>query len=139
MKYRPIFSSILFLSVISIAFAKHQQPAGYVVQQEKNIQRSESGPHDGGGSTIAAPFFENIPDFKFAFRKRTLHSGSTIGYHLQKVDEVYYILSGSGEMTMNGNKFTVAVGDAILTRGGSSHGLKPIGEKDLALLIVYQK
>ena len=139
MKQRSVISSIFILSLISFGFAKHQQPVGYIVQQEKKISKSESGPHDGGGKTTVAPFFEDVPDSKIGFKKRTLHPGSTIGYHLQKIDEVYYILSGTGEMTMNGNRFSVTTGDAILTRPGSSHGLKQTGNADLSLLIVYQK
>lgn len=139
MKHRSVISTIFFLAVISLGFGRHQQPVGYVLEQEKAISKFEGGPHDGGGYTTVAPFFANVPDFKLAFRKRILHPGSTIGYHLQKIDEVYYILSGTGEMTMNGNKFSVSAGDAILTRPGSSHGLKPTGNIDLSLLIVYQK
>ena len=138
MKQRSIIASIIFLALISVGFENHQQPVGYVLQQEKTILRSESGPHDGGGKTTVAAFFENVPDHKIGFKKRTLHPGSSIGYHLQKTDEVYYILSGTGEMMMNGNKFSVTAGDAILTRPGSSHGLKTTGNTDLALLIVYQ-
>lgn len=72
------------------------------------------------------------------FRKRVLHPRSAIGYHLQKEDEVYYIISGSGEMQMNGKTFPVKAGDAILTRSGSSHGLKQTGKGDLTIIIAYQ-
>ena len=67
------------------------------------------------------------------FRKPVLHPGSAIGYHLQKEDEVYYIISGTGEMQMNGKSFTVKTGDAILTRPGSSLGLKQICNNDLTI------
>ncbi len=53
-----------------------------------------------------------------AFRKRILHRGSTIGYHLQDFDEVYYILSGTGEYTLNGTRRQVGPGTAMLTRPG---------------------
>lgn len=72
------------------------------------------------------------------FRKRVLHPGSAIGYHLQTEDEIYYIISGTGEMQMNGKAFPVKTGDAILTRPGSSHGLKQTGSGDLAIIIAYQ-
>lgn len=73
-----------------------------------------------------------------AFRKRILHPGSSIGYHLQKEQEIYYILSGNGELQMNGKTIAVTAGDAILTLPGSSHGLKPTGNDDLSVLITYQ-
>ena len=74
-----------------------------------------------------------------AFRKRILHPGSAIGYHLQKEQEIYYILAGNGILTMNGKDIAVSTGDGILTKPGSSHGLKPAGNNDLTVLIVYEK
>lgn len=40
-------------------------------------------------------------------------------------------------MTMNGKTFPVSAGDAILTRPGSSHGIKPVGGDSLSLIINY--
>ena len=129
-------SGALTLFVI-MSFTKTLPFDKYILVHEKEIAKEQPGPHNGGGKTIAYPFFEGTKDFKMAFRKRTLKPGSSIGYHLQKEDEVYYILDGNGEMQMNGESFSVTTGDAILTRPGSSHGLKPAGEKDLTILIAY--
>ena len=109
-------------------------PASY-----SQVSKAESGPHDGGGDTIGHSFFANTPNLHLVFRKRELKPGAAIGYHPQKEDEVYYILSGTGVMQMNGKEFPVKPGDAILTRPGSSHGLKQTGKDDLALIIVYEK
>ena len=40
-------------------------------------------------------------------------------------------------MTIDGKTFDVGPGDAILTRPGSSHGLKQVGSEDLVILINY--
>ena len=96
------------------------------------------GRHNGGGMTTGYNFFSQAKDLKMVFRKRALHQGSAIGYHLQTEDEVYYIVSGEGEMKMNDQTFKVKEGDAILTRPGSSHGLRPTGNKDLVVIITYQ-
>lgn len=111
---------------------------GYVLERETNIAVNEPGPHKGGGTTTAYPFFSHADGFKLALRKRALHPGSAIGYHLQDIDEVYYVLSGTGIMTINDRSFTVSAGDAILTRPGSSHGLKQSGKDDLVILINYE-
>ena len=111
---------------------------GYVLEQEKNIGKRQTGPHGGGGETTGYNFFAEVPDNKLAFRKRVLHPGSAIGYHLQQEDEIYYVLSGTGEMIMNEKTFVVSAGDAILTRPGSSHGLKQTGKQDLVIIINYQ-
>ena len=127
-----------FILLLSSAFAHQPQQKGYIFEHEKDVIKNEPGPHDGGGTTTVNNFFVKDKNVKVAFRKRALHPGSTIGYHLQKEEEVYYILSGSGEMNMNGETFTVRSGDAILTHPGSSHGFKQEGKEDLVLIITYR-
>ena len=129
---------IILLAITSI-YARQLPQKGYVMQREKDIAVHEPGPHEGGGSTTAYPFFSNVvPGIKMAFRKRVLYPGSSIGYHLQKEEEIYYILYGHGIMKMNGQSFPIEAGDAVLTRPGSSHGLTPSSGDSLALLITYQ-
>ena len=105
---------------------------------KKTLQQS-SPDHMMAVAKALLTIFKTVPGFKLAFRKRVLHAGSAIGYHLQKEDEVYYIVSGSGEMKMNGERFAVNAGDGILTRPGSSHGIQPTGNNDLSLIIVYEE
>jgi mannose-6-phosphate isomerase-like protein (cupin superfamily) len=121
-----------------LGFISKQTPPGYYIDHEKAIAVDQPGPHDGGGKTTAFHFFDKVKDAKMVFRKRILHPGSAIGYHLQEKQEIYYIISGSGELNMNGNVIPVATGDAILTMPGSSHGLKPTGNQDLSVLITYE-
>jgi mannose-6-phosphate isomerase-like protein (cupin superfamily) len=113
--------------------------SGYLVESDRNVAKNEPGPHDGGGPSTGYVFFEKVPDLKFSFRKRVLHQGAAIGYHLQKTDEVYYITGGRGTMTINDHPFAVKRGDAILTRAGSSHGLVQKGAADLTIVISFQK
>ena len=117
----------------------HEQKDGYILEHEKNIAKQEPGPHKGGGTTIGHNFFAAANDCKLVFKKRILQPGSSIGYHLQKEDEIYYIVSGTGEMKMNGEVFAVTAGDAILTRPGSSHSLAQTGKDDLVVIINYEK
>jgi len=121
------------------AMAKQKPQLGYLLEQEKNIAADEQGPHKGGGNTIAYRFFKDAAGSELQFTKRILHPGSAIGYHLQKEEEIYYIISGTGEMTMNGKTFMVYPGDAVLTFAGSSHGLKQVGKEDLVMIINYEK
>ncbi len=111
----------------------------YIFEREDDIGRTQNGPHKGGGETVGYSFFAGAEDLKLVFKKRVLKPGSAIGYHLQKEDEIYYIISGTGEMQMNGKTFPVKAGDAILTRPGSSHGLKQTGNDDLSIIINYEK
>ena len=116
-----------------------QAGEGYIHERDEQVAKTGTAPHSGPGRSTGYNFFEKAEGFKQVFRKRVLHPGSAIGYHLQKEDEVYYVLSGTGVMQMNGNEFPVKAGDAILTRPGSSHGLKQTGKDDLALIIAYEK
>jgi mannose-6-phosphate isomerase-like protein (cupin superfamily) len=109
------------------------------MDHEKDVAVSQPGPHDGGGSTTAYNYFSNANENRLVFRKRALHPGSSIGYHLQEANEIYYIVSGVGEMKMNGKVFPVSAGDAILTLPGSSHSLTPTGKDDLVVIINYEK
>jgi mannose-6-phosphate isomerase-like protein (cupin superfamily) len=111
---------------------------GFVVEHDAQVQTVEPGTHDGGGQTVGYSFFKNVPNLKLVFRKRALKPGSGIGYHEQKEDEIYYVLSGRGLMTVDGKSFEVGPGTAVLTRPGSSHGLKQTGAEDLVILINYE-
>jgi len=125
-----------------ISVEVHAQSADtskYILQNDVEVAKEESGTHNGGGKTIGFNFFANAKNLKTAFRKRILKPGSAIGYHLQKEDEIYYVISGNGTMQMNGKTFAVKPGDAILTRPGSSHGIMPNAGNDLTIMIVYEK
>jgi lysophospholipase L1-like esterase/quercetin dioxygenase-like cupin family protein len=125
------------LSQMNIGLQPVDKPSGHMIEREAEIGQAQPGPHKGGGETTGYSFFNNIPDLGLVFRKRALHPGAAIGYHLHDKDEIYYILSGEGELTMNGATSVVGPGSAILTRPGDSHGLRQIGEADLVLYIVY--
>ena len=71
--------------------------------------------------------------------EHALHKGATIGLHTNDKDEVYYVLSGRGELTLEGKVSEVGPGDAILTRNGDSHGLRQLGDEDLVIIVVFPK
>jgi mannose-6-phosphate isomerase-like protein (cupin superfamily) len=145
MAIRHVFVLVVILiGVASTTIAALQEPAestpgGFILENDMEVQATEPGPHAGGGETTAYSFFRGARWLNLVFRKRALKPGSAIGYHLQNEDEIYYILSGRGAMTIDGETFDVASGDAILTRPGSSHGLKQVGGEDLVILINYEQ
>jgi mannose-6-phosphate isomerase-like protein (cupin superfamily) len=114
-------------------------PQASRIEHDGDIAVRQPGPHEGGGQTTAYPFFAEVADLQFHFRKRALHPGSAIGYHEQKEDEIYYVLSGTGEFTLDGTRTAVGPGAAMLTRPGSSHGLRQTGGGDLVILVVYRR
>jgi mannose-6-phosphate isomerase-like protein (cupin superfamily) len=114
-------------------------PGGYILEHDADVQKAEPGTHNGGGDTVGYSFFAKAPKLSLVFRKRALKPGSGIGYHEQKEDEIYYVLSGRGTMTIDGKSFEIGPGTAVLTRPGSSHGLKQLGAEDLVIMINYEQ
>ena len=117
--------------------AQKPAPGGYVLERDADVATNEPGTHNGGGETIGYSFFKKTPHLGLVFRKRALKPGSGIGYHEQTEDEIYYFLSGRGVMTLDGKNVDVGPGTAVLTRTGSSHGLKSVGSEDLVIIINY--
>jgi mannose-6-phosphate isomerase-like protein (cupin superfamily) len=113
-------------------------PGGYVIEHDAEVAKNEPGTHNGGGQTVGYSFFRNVPKLGLVFRKRALKPGSGIGLHEQKEDEIYYVLSGTGTMTLDGKTVNVTPGTAVLTRTGSSHSLRQTGSEDLVILINYE-
>src|SRR5262249_15505239 len=128
--------AVLFAAAGSAQETKKK--GGYIIQRDADVAKAEPGPHNGPGQTMGYVFFEKTPNLHFSFRKRVLKPGAGIGYHEQNEDEVYYVLSGRGVMTLDGTPTDVGPGAAILTRTGSSHGLKQIGTEDLVLIIAFE-
>ncbi|HET6957586.1 MAG TPA: cupin domain-containing protein [Vicinamibacterales bacterium] len=138
---KTIAAVVLGMSIGAAAML-YAQPAkvkgGFIVQHDADIAKNEPGTHDGGGQTIGYSFFDKTPGMKFVFRKRALHPGAGVGHHEQHEDEVYYVLSGKGVMTVDGTPVDMTPGTAVLTRPGSTHSLKQMGPDDLVVLISYE-
>lgn len=143
-RYRPT-AAILAIAALSCSAcawaetaAKTKRSDSYV-QQARDIAVQQPGPHEGKGTTTAHPFFEDAEGFDIVFRQRALHPGATIGEHRNDKDEIYYVLSGRGELLLDGKRREVGPGDAILTRNGSTHALEQRGSEDLVIIVVYRR
>jgi mannose-6-phosphate isomerase-like protein (cupin superfamily) len=131
------FLFVFLVSAVSFVSGRLYEQQGYILEHEKDIAKQQPSPHDGLGMSTGYSFFANAPGLKLTFRKRVLKVGSSIGYHLQKEDEIYYVVSGTGIMKMNNESFPVKAGDGILTRPGNSHGLQQTGNEELVVIINY--
>ncbi|MCB1627092.1 MAG: cupin domain-containing protein [Xanthomonadales bacterium] len=109
-----------------------------LIEHADLIARVQPGPHGGDGQTEGSSLFESA-DFDFVVRRRILHAGASIGLHAHGQDEVYYVLSGRGEFALDGQRHLLTPGSAALTRDGSTHSLRQIGNEDLVILIVYPR
>ena len=69
-----------------------------------------------------------------------LAPGVTIGVHQHTHDEEYYfVLSGSGAMTLNEHRFEVGPGDITAVFPGGTHGLENTGDDDLRIIVFSVK
>jgi mannose-6-phosphate isomerase-like protein (cupin superfamily) len=109
-----------------------------VVINERDVSREEAPPHGAIGMSTAYRISDIVPQPKtMEFRKRVLHKNAAIGLHPIAHDEVYYVLSGEGEVTSDGVMQRLKPGMAAYLYDGAVVGIKQVGRKPLALIISY--
>lgn len=78
--------------------------------------------------------FETLINF---MHETTLPVGTTIGLHPHDGnEEIYYVVEGKGQMTVDGDTFEMVPGDVCLTKSGSKHTFKNIGDGDLRIIVI---
>jgi len=65
-----------------------------------------------------------------------LDSGKMIEAHVDPMEEIYFVMSGEGEMTVGDESRHVVPGDAVWVPAGESHSLLNTGNKALFILVV---
>jgi len=109
-----------------------------VVIDEQDVVREEAPPHGAMGMSTAYRISDIVPQPRtMEFRKRVLHKGAAIGLHPIALDEVYYVLSGEGEVTSDGVTRRLRPGMAAYLYDGAVVGIKQIGREPLSLIISY--
>jgi mannose-6-phosphate isomerase-like protein (cupin superfamily) len=109
-----------------------------VVIDEQDVVREEAPPHGAIGMSTAYRISDIVPQPRtMEFRKRVLHKGAAIGLHPIAHDEIYYVLSGEGEVTSDGVTRRLRPGMAAYLYDGAVVGIKQIGRKPLSLIISY--
>jgi mannose-6-phosphate isomerase-like protein (cupin superfamily) len=126
------------LVAVGMANVGATEPAsGMIVVEEKMTVREETPPHGAIGMSTAYRITDDVPGRTMEFRKRILHVGAAIGLHPIDHDEVYYVLSGKGEVTSNGLSREITSGTAAYLFRGATVGVRQIGDTPLALIISY--
>lgn len=67
----------------------------------------------------------------------TIFPGGGIPAHQHENEETYTILSGSGEMIVDGQTVPVIAGDCVYVTSGQSHELTNTGDGDMVMMFVY--
>jgi mannose-6-phosphate isomerase-like protein (cupin superfamily) len=109
-----------------------------VVIDEQTTKRDEPTPHGAIGMSTAFRISDRAPAPRaMEFRRRILHRGAAIGLHRIDHDEVYYVLSGSGEVESDGQRAILTRGMAVYLYKGAVVGIRQMGKKPLSLIISY--
>lgn len=109
-----------------------------VVVNERDVMRDEPPPHGAFGMSTAYRISDAVPQPRtMEFRKRVLHKGAAIGPHAIAHDEVYYVMSGEGEVTSDGVTRKIRSGMAAYLYDGAVVGIKQVGRKPLTLIVSY--
>jgi mannose-6-phosphate isomerase-like protein (cupin superfamily) len=120
----------------AVLLAAAMAPAAVFVE-ETAVKRQEPPPHNGRGMSTAYRISDAAPNRTMEFRKRVLHRGATIGLHVLGHDEVYYVLSGQGDVTSDDVTRRVAAGGAAYLYKDANVGIAQVGDEDLVLIISY--
>ncbi|PQZ80626.1 MULTISPECIES: cupin domain-containing protein [unclassified Brevundimonas] len=132
----------MFLPTLVLIAALQAQPAsppagvGVVIRETDTMVR-QVPPHSGQGMSTAYRISDGVPNRAMEFRKRVMHPGAAIGLHPIAHDEVYYVVSGEGEVTSDGVTTQMRAGDAAYLFDGNVVGIRQTGEVDLVLIISY--
>jgi mannose-6-phosphate isomerase-like protein (cupin superfamily) len=108
-----------------------------VVVDETRVIKQEPPPHGSIGMSTAYRISDAVPNRTMEFRKRVLHVGAAIGEHVIAHDEVYYVLSGAGEVISDGKRAQVKPGMAAYLYSGANVGISQRGREPLTLIIAY--
>jgi mannose-6-phosphate isomerase-like protein (cupin superfamily) len=126
----------LILSLLLAAGPAMAAPPAVIVE-EAQVMRREAPPHGAIGMSTAYRISDAAPNRTMEFRKRILHVGAAIGPHPIDHDEVYYVLSGEGEVVSDGKAARMTPGMAAYLYKGAVVGIRQLGDKDLSLIISY--
>ncbi|GAA0583078.1 cupin domain-containing protein [Rhizomicrobium electricum] len=108
-----------------------------VVTDEKTIAKDEPPPHGAIGMSTVSAFSASAPGRMMEFKKRVLHKGAALGLHPIAHDEVYYVVSGTGEVVSDGDKKIMTAGMAAYLYNGANVGISQMGEEPLVLIVAY--
>jgi mannose-6-phosphate isomerase-like protein (cupin superfamily) len=122
---------------LSGAAAWAQQPRAMIVVDETAVRREEPTPHGGIGTSTAYRISDRVPGRTMEFRKRVLHPGAAIGLHPLAHDEIYYVLSGTGEVQSGADRRRLTAGMAAYLYDGATVGIRQLGRAPLVLIVSY--
>ena len=113
----------------------------YWKQSEKTDSQSSQQIHDGDGFIKRRSLFEKASQLPIRIEVWELEEGVSEGDHTHEDDgsleEMYYFLSGEGEMSVDGKTIEVSTNDSVMVPPGIDHGIRNIGKIPLKMIIIW--
>jgi len=107
-------------------------------QLDRSLLKPAAHAHGGKGSILFRRVWANDSfqtNWEF-IDHCVLPPDTSIGYHQHNaIEEVYYLVSGTGQMTVNNQTWDVRAGDAIPCTLHDSHGLYNSSSEDIVLVV----
>ncbi|MFZ6777901.1 cupin domain-containing protein [Undibacterium sp. Ji83W] len=133
-----LFCSILFTCAYAGKAAAVDTAHAMVIINEEDVKREEAPPHGAIGMSTAYRISDAAPTPRsMEFRKRILHPKAEIGLHPITHDEIYYVLSGEGNVTSDGKTATLKAGMTAYLYKGAVVGIKQVGSEPLSIIVSY--
>ena len=129
--------TILTAALLALAAGPALAAPAAVIVKETDVMRQEPPPHGAIGMSTAYRISDVAPNRTMEFRKRVLHVGAAIGPHPIDHDEVYYVLSGEGDVVSDGVTTKLTSGMAAYLYKGAVVGIRQTGGQPLSLIVSY--
>jgi quercetin dioxygenase-like cupin family protein len=115
-------------------------------QREATDPRTSAVIHQGTGEIVVRRLFRGQLTLPVQAQVWELAPGTPEGDHTHASDdpadnweELYYVLSGTGAVTIDGERNAIAPGDAVLVPADVDHGLDATGDEPLTILLMFGK
>ncbi len=92
----------------------------------------------GDGTSLRELFnpHKDALDLRYSLAEARLAPGAVSLLHRLKTSEVYYIIEGSGEMEIDGERAPVRAGQAVYIPPGSSQRVRNTGDGELVFVCI---
>lgn len=92
--------------------------------------------HGSSGLALVGELFRDDLAAPMKVARLVLHDGAAVGVHQHAYDEVYYVISGRAELSIDGQAHALVPGSALLIPAASAHSLRHTGTADLVVLAI---
>jgi len=100
------------------------------------VQQAKSGPRTGSSRASGKPYLEFLRVPALSAGLYVLSAGSVDGQQPHSEDEVYYVVSGRGQIIVAGESRPVGPGSVVYVKAHDEHRFHDIAE-ELAILVFF--